>query len=154
MSRPRGPLTSGMRCVLSPNTVKQRKRLLPSDDVSDVSRDQLHKPITYQFTRITILSMKGMLDNKMNYIYCLSQIFFLRVIFLPSGQNYCTVNNGGCTHLCLATPVGRSCMCPKNTVGVSCVEREGRYWGTRVKSSEWPQMSYLMLSQAATCSKL
>ncbi|XP_067092581.1 nidogen-1 [Osmerus mordax] len=45
----------------------------------------------------------------------------------PSGQNYCTVNNGGCTHLCLATPLGRSCMCPKNTVGVSCVEREGRY---------------------------
>ncbi|KAM4607761.1 nidogen-1 [Polymixia lowei] len=45
----------------------------------------------------------------------------------PSGQNYCAVNNGGCTHLCLATPVGRSCMCPDNAVGVSCVEREGRY---------------------------
>ncbi|KAM3863357.1 nidogen-1 [Diretmus argenteus] len=45
----------------------------------------------------------------------------------PSGQNYCAVNNGGCTHLCLATPSGRSCMCPDNAVGVSCVERDGRY---------------------------
>ncbi|KAG5855571.1 hypothetical protein ANANG_G00050470 [Anguilla anguilla] len=45
----------------------------------------------------------------------------------PSGQNYCAVNNGGCTHLCLATPSGRTCLCPDNAVGVSCVEREGRY---------------------------
>ncbi|KAJ8365984.1 hypothetical protein SKAU_G00148150 [Synaphobranchus kaupii] len=45
----------------------------------------------------------------------------------PSGQNYCAVNNGGCTHLCLATPTGRTCMCPDNAVGVSCVERESRY---------------------------
>uniref|UniRef100_A0A8C5GLW2 Nidogen 1a n=1 Tax=Gouania willdenowi TaxID=441366 RepID=A0A8C5GLW2_GOUWI len=43
----------------------------------------------------------------------------------PSGQNYCSVNNGGCTHLCLATPAGRSCKCPDNAVGVGCVERDG-----------------------------
>ncbi|XP_055791289.1 nidogen-1 [Salvelinus fontinalis] len=43
----------------------------------------------------------------------------------PSGKNYCAVNNGGCTHLCLATPRGRSCLCPNNALGVSCVEREG-----------------------------
>uniref|UniRef100_A0A6Q2XYH3 Nidogen 1a n=1 Tax=Esox lucius TaxID=8010 RepID=A0A6Q2XYH3_ESOLU len=40
----------------------------------------------------------------------------------PSGQNYCSVNNGGCTHLCLATPSGRTCLCPNNAVGVGCVE--------------------------------
>ncbi|KAG9350557.1 hypothetical protein JZ751_026923 [Albula glossodonta] len=45
----------------------------------------------------------------------------------PSGQNYCAVNNGGCTHLCLATPTGRTCLCPDNAVGVSCVERPNRY---------------------------
>ncbi|XP_041645126.1 nidogen-1 [Cheilinus undulatus] len=45
----------------------------------------------------------------------------------PSGQNYCAVNNGGCTHLCLATPNGRSCKCPDNAVGVGCVERDGGY---------------------------
>ncbi|KAG5831665.1 hypothetical protein ANANG_G00306150 [Anguilla anguilla] len=45
----------------------------------------------------------------------------------PTGRNYCAVNNGGCTHLCLATPSGRSCLCPDNAIGVSCVEREGRY---------------------------
>lgn len=45
----------------------------------------------------------------------------------PTGQNYCSVNNGGCTHLCLATPSGRSCLCPDNAVGVSCVDREGRF---------------------------
>ncbi|XP_062831368.1 nidogen-1 [Anolis carolinensis] len=41
----------------------------------------------------------------------------------PQGHNYCSVNNGGCTHLCLATPGGRSCRCPDNTVGVDCTER-------------------------------
>ncbi|KAK7901950.1 hypothetical protein WMY93_018719 [Mugilogobius chulae] len=41
------------------------------------------------------------------------------------GQNYCAVNNGGCTHLCLATPNGRSCKCPDNAVGVGCIERDG-----------------------------
>ncbi|XP_053315113.1 nidogen-1 isoform X2 [Spea bombifrons] len=41
----------------------------------------------------------------------------------PQGQNYCAVNNGGCTHLCLATPGGRSCLCPENTIGVDCIER-------------------------------
>ncbi|XP_074532459.1 nidogen-1 [Halichoeres trimaculatus] len=45
----------------------------------------------------------------------------------PSGQNYCAVNNGGCTHLCLATPNGRSCKCPDNAVGVGCVERDSGY---------------------------
>ncbi|XP_048453046.1 nidogen-1 [Rhincodon typus] len=41
----------------------------------------------------------------------------------PPGQNHCAVNNGGCTHLCLATPLSRSCRCPDASVGVSCVER-------------------------------
>lgn len=45
----------------------------------------------------------------------------------PSGQNYCAVNNGGCTHLCLATPFGRSCKCPDNAAQVGCVERDGGY---------------------------
>ncbi|XP_026165537.1 nidogen-1 [Mastacembelus armatus] len=45
----------------------------------------------------------------------------------PSGQNYCSVNNGGCTHLCLATPGGRSCKCPNNAVGVGCVEIDSGY---------------------------
>uniref|UniRef100_A0A7N6F6Z0 Nidogen 1a n=1 Tax=Anabas testudineus TaxID=64144 RepID=A0A7N6F6Z0_ANATE len=40
----------------------------------------------------------------------------------PSGQNYCAVNNGGCTHLCLATPTGRTCKCPNNAESVGCVE--------------------------------
>ncbi|KAM4591603.1 nidogen-1 [Odontesthes bonariensis] len=43
----------------------------------------------------------------------------------PSGRNYCSVSNGGCTHLCLATPTGRSCKCPNNAVG--CVERDAGY---------------------------
>nr|XP_032818339.1 nidogen-1-like [Petromyzon marinus] len=41
----------------------------------------------------------------------------------PPGQNHCSGNNGGCTHLCLATPGGRTCRCPDNVVGVSCQER-------------------------------
>uniref|UniRef100_A0A8C2WGA8 Nidogen 1 n=1 Tax=Cyclopterus lumpus TaxID=8103 RepID=A0A8C2WGA8_CYCLU len=45
----------------------------------------------------------------------------------PSGQNYCAVNNGGCIHLCLATPNGRSCKCPSNAVAVGCVERDSGY---------------------------
>ncbi|XP_077024533.1 nidogen-1 [Tamandua tetradactyla] len=42
----------------------------------------------------------------------------------PQGHNYCSVNNGGCTHLCLATPGGRTCRCPDNTLGVDCIERK------------------------------
>ncbi|XP_069846721.1 nidogen-1 [Dipodomys merriami] len=42
----------------------------------------------------------------------------------PQGHNYCSVNNGGCTHLCLATPGSRTCSCPDNTVGVDCIERK------------------------------
>ncbi|XP_029106785.1 nidogen-1 [Scleropages formosus] len=45
----------------------------------------------------------------------------------PSGYNYCAVNNGGCTHLCLATPSGRSCLCPDDAVGLGCVERGTGY---------------------------
>ncbi|KAM7385835.1 hypothetical protein PAMP_001890 [Pampus punctatissimus] len=45
----------------------------------------------------------------------------------PSGQNYCAGNNGGCTHLCLATPNGRSCKCPNNADSVGCVERASGY---------------------------
>ncbi|XP_023556629.1 nidogen-1 [Octodon degus] len=41
----------------------------------------------------------------------------------PQGHNYCSVNNGGCTHLCLATPGSRTCRCPDNTPGVDCIER-------------------------------
>ncbi|XP_041418737.1 nidogen-1 isoform X2 [Xenopus laevis] len=41
----------------------------------------------------------------------------------PQGQNYCAVNNGGCKHLCLATPGGRSCLCPENSTGVDCLDR-------------------------------
>ncbi|XP_015235084.1 PREDICTED: nidogen-1 [Cyprinodon variegatus] len=40
------------------------------------------------------------------------------------GQNYCSVNNGGCTHLCLATPRGRSCRCPDNGESLGCYERD------------------------------
>ncbi|XP_028337208.1 nidogen-1 [Physeter macrocephalus] len=42
----------------------------------------------------------------------------------PEGHNYCSVNNGGCTHLCLATPGSRTCRCPDNTLGVDCIERK------------------------------
>ncbi|MFT7806148.1 nidogen-1-like [Arapaima gigas] len=45
----------------------------------------------------------------------------------PAGQNYCAINNGACTHLCLPTPTGRSCLCPDNAVGRGCVERGAGY---------------------------
>ncbi|KAJ6664672.1 hypothetical protein lerEdw1_006245 [Lerista edwardsae] len=48
-----------------------------------------------------------------------SRMYFYSLV----GHNYCAVNNGGCTHLCLATPGGRSCRCPDNTIGVDCIER-------------------------------
>lgn len=42
----------------------------------------------------------------------------------PQGHNYCSVNNGGCTHLCLPTPGSRTCRCPDNTLGVDCIEHK------------------------------
>ncbi|KAL7877256.1 hypothetical protein SRHO_G00038990 [Serrasalmus rhombeus] len=41
----------------------------------------------------------------------------------PTGRSHCAVNNGGCTHLCLATPAGRSCLCPDNAADMSCQEQ-------------------------------
>lgn len=63
------------------------------------------------------------------------------VLFFPHpGQNYCAVNNGGCTHLCLATPGGRSCKCPDHAVGVNCVESDSRYWAE--EAERWDQMRW------------
>ncbi|XP_048863982.1 nidogen-1-like isoform X1 [Brienomyrus brachyistius] len=45
----------------------------------------------------------------------------------PAGRNYCSVNNGGCTHLCLVAPSGWSCLCPDRPTDTGCVEREFRY---------------------------
>ncbi|KAL4225514.1 Low-density lipoprotein receptor-related protein 4 [Mactra antiquata] len=42
--------------------------------------------------------------------------------FKQTGINDCTDNNGGCTHLCLARPDGRSCLCPDyNTDNITCI---------------------------------
>ncbi|XP_072243174.1 vitellogenin receptor Yl [Leuresthes tenuis] len=35
-----------------------------------------------------------------------------------TGSNQCAENNGGCQHLCLATPAGRKCMCAHDYVSV------------------------------------
>uniref|UniRef100_A0AAY4ELV2 Nidogen 1b n=1 Tax=Denticeps clupeoides TaxID=299321 RepID=A0AAY4ELV2_9TELE len=40
----------------------------------------------------------------------------------PPGVNYCSANNGGCSHLCLPRPGGLTCQCP-DTEDASCVER-------------------------------
>ncbi|XP_042560584.1 nidogen-1-like [Clupea harengus] len=39
------------------------------------------------------------------------------------GANYCSGNNGGCSHLCLPRPGGLTCRCPDARDG-TCVERE------------------------------
>lgn len=62
-------------------------------------------------------------------MFCIDKSLFTFPL-LP-GQNYCAVNNGGCTHLCLATPTGRSCKCP-NAVSVDCVETDSGYWNNNV----------------------
>ncbi|XP_076114053.1 low-density lipoprotein receptor-related protein 4-like [Mytilus galloprovincialis] len=37
-----------------------------------------------------------------------------------SGTNWCSIGNGGCSHLCLARPRGRSCACPDKTTQEPC----------------------------------
>lgn len=37
-----------------------------------------------------------------------------------TGTNWCSVGNGGCSHLCLARPRGRSCACPDKTTQEPC----------------------------------
>uniref|UniRef100_A0A672N3N6 Nidogen-1-like n=1 Tax=Sinocyclocheilus grahami TaxID=75366 RepID=A0A672N3N6_SINGR len=44
----------------------------------------------------------------------------------PAGVNYCSRDNGGCSHLCLPRPGGFSCRCPDARDG-SCVERDENF---------------------------
>lgn len=46
-----------------------------------------------------------------------------------AGQNYCSAENGGCSHLCLPRPGGFSCRCPDARDG-SCVEPDQNFWAT------------------------
>ncbi|XP_050978826.1 nidogen-1 [Labeo rohita] len=44
----------------------------------------------------------------------------------PAGVNYCSRDNGGCSHLCLPRPGGFTCRCPSATDG-SCVEQDENF---------------------------
>ncbi|XP_016374163.1 nidogen-1-like [Sinocyclocheilus rhinocerous] len=44
----------------------------------------------------------------------------------PAGVNYCSRDNGGCSHLCLPRPGGFTCRCPDARDG-SCVERDENF---------------------------
>ncbi|KAK9966993.1 hypothetical protein ABG768_004067 [Culter alburnus] len=44
----------------------------------------------------------------------------------PAGLNYCSAENGGCSHLCLPRPGGFSCRCPDARDG-SCVEPDQNF---------------------------
>ena len=45
-------------------------------------------------------------------------------------MNDCSFRNGGCSHLCIPIPGGRTCACPDNMIkhydGVSCVNKKGQ----------------------------
>ncbi|OWF40727.1 low-density lipoprotein receptor-related protein 4-like isoform X2 [Mizuhopecten yessoensis] len=38
-----------------------------------------------------------------------------------TGENGCSDNNGGCTHLCLANPYGYTCACPDKKGSIACL---------------------------------
>ena len=42
------------------------------------------------------------------------------VVILFTGTNPCGVDNGGCSHLCLARPQGYVCACPDEPDGRPC----------------------------------
>uniref|UniRef100_A0A673G3M9 Nidogen-1-like n=1 Tax=Sinocyclocheilus rhinocerous TaxID=307959 RepID=A0A673G3M9_9TELE len=44
----------------------------------------------------------------------------------PAGVNYCSRDNGGCSHLCLPRPGGFTCRCPDARDG-SCVEQDENF---------------------------
>lgn len=44
----------------------------------------------------------------------------------PAGGNYCSRDNGGCSHLCLPRPGGFSCRCP-DARDASCVEEDQNF---------------------------
>ncbi|XP_042622925.1 nidogen-1-like [Cyprinus carpio] len=44
----------------------------------------------------------------------------------PAGVNYCSRDNGGCSHLCLPRPGGFTCRCPDARDG-SCVEQDQNF---------------------------
>jgi len=52
----------------------------------------------------------------MNYLYKKIET----VVDFFTGTNGCSVNNGGCTHLCLARPDGITCECPEHPEPIQC----------------------------------
>ena len=47
-------------------------------------------------------------------------LLFFPLFFLLPGTNPCGVENGGCSHLCLARPQGYVCACPEVPDGRTC----------------------------------
>lgn len=62
---------------------------------------------------LVLLFSKKIHEGFFGFIFC---------SLLESGTNPCAENNGGCSHLCLAYPGGRTCRCTQGYIAVNDVE--------------------------------
>lgn len=82
----------------------------------------------------------------------ISNIYYLIVL----GTNYCGVNNGGCTHLCLAKSNSFVCACPDEPDGRPCSTSEfNSFHGITVEHGDVTQMNnYINDMTAFTSTRL
>lgn len=70
------------------------------------------------------------------------------ITILPAGQNYCSRDNGGCSHLCLPRPGGFTCRCP-DARDALCVEQNENFWDhLRLKETQRGDLRWRRESQS------
>uniref|UniRef100_A0A8C4QJN1 Nidogen 1a n=1 Tax=Eptatretus burgeri TaxID=7764 RepID=A0A8C4QJN1_EPTBU len=114
--------TKRLECI---QTDGQHRRVITSGLHYPFSLSSLHNYFYYtDWRRDSVRSLQSDGGDVQEYKPTLrSHPYGITIVppFCSPGSTACTQQNGGCSHLCLPTPQGRSCRCPEKDVP-GCVE--------------------------------
>uniref|UniRef100_UPI00358FFAE8 nidogen-2-like isoform X2 n=1 Tax=Myxine glutinosa TaxID=7769 RepID=UPI00358FFAE8 len=114
--------TKRLECI---QTDGQHRRVITSGLHYPFSLSSLHNYFYYtDWRRDSVRSLRSDGADVQEYKPTLrSHPYGITIVppFCSPGTTTCTQQNGGCSHLCLPTPQGRSCRCPEKDVP-GCVE--------------------------------